>query len=68
MKFKSLFLVAFFVSCSMSHAQDKAFTIKSSDIAPGSAIGEKHVFNGFGCNGKNISPQISWQNAPQGLL
>jgi Raf kinase inhibitor-like YbhB/YbcL family protein len=22
------------------------------------------VFNGFGCNGKNISPQLEWRNAP----
>jgi len=66
MKFKTLFLVLFFVSCSMSHAQDKVFTIKSSDIAPASVISDKHVFNGFGCSGKNISPQISWSNAPLG--
>ena len=24
------------------------------------------VFNGFGCTGKNISPELSWKNAPKG--
>lgn len=23
-------------------------------------------FNGFGCKGKNQSPQLSWKNAPKG--
>ena len=23
-------------------------------------------FNGFGCTGKNESPQLSWENAPEG--
>lgn len=23
-------------------------------------------FNGFGCTGKNVSPQLSWENAPEG--
>ena len=27
----------------------------------------KHfVFNGFGCSGDNLSPQLSWNNAPKG--
>ena len=25
-----------------------------------------HVYNGFGCTGDNISPQLSWHNAPEG--
>ena len=24
------------------------------------------VFNGFGCTGKNISPELSWEDAPEG--
>ncbi|RXK11434.1 YbhB/YbcL family Raf kinase inhibitor-like protein, partial [Halarcobacter mediterraneus] len=26
----------------------------------------KQVFNGFGCTGENISPQLSWKDAPKG--
>jgi Raf kinase inhibitor-like YbhB/YbcL family protein len=62
MKIKSLIFALFFVSCSISHAKD--FSISSNDIKPNSTIANQHVFNGFGCEGKNISPQISWQNAP----
>lgn len=59
-----LVIAIYFVSCSISNAQN--FTISSSDINPGELIKEKHVFSGMGCKGKNISPQISWQNAPAG--
>lgn len=44
------------------HAQ--TFTLKSSDI--GGQATNKQVFNGFGCSGENMSPQLSWENAPAG--
>lgn len=62
MRFAPLFFVAFFVSCSMSHAA--GFAISSTDLKARQMLSNKEVFNGFGCNGKNISPQISWSNAP----
>ena len=40
------------------------FQITSTEIAPGKPLTAKQVFNGFGCNGENISPQLSWNNAP----
>ncbi len=61
----SLLLVAFFVSCSMNSANAK-LAINSIDIAPNATITDKFVFNGFGCLGQNISPQISWSGAPLG--
>lgn len=65
MKFKSLFLVAFFVSCSMNSANAK-LQISSKDIAPNAAITKKHVFKGFGCSGDNIFPEVTWSNPPLG--
>lgn len=65
MKIKSLFLVAFFVSCSMNNANAK-LQINSPEIAPNAMISNKNIFKGFGCNGENISPQIRWSNAPLG--
>ena len=41
------------------------FKLRSDDVAANKRIIEKHVFNGFGCSGGNISPQLSWQNAPK---
>ena len=29
-------------------------------------IENKQVFKGFGCEGGNISPEVSWENAPEG--
>ena len=42
------------------------FTLTSTDIAPGGKIAEAQVFNGFGCKGGNVSPQLAWSNAPAG--
>lgn len=43
-----------------------SFTLTSSDMAEGQPLNEQQVFNGFGCQGGNISPQLSWQGAPEG--
>jgi Raf kinase inhibitor-like YbhB/YbcL family protein len=42
------------------------FTLTSPDIAAGGRIAEPQVFNGFGCQGGNLSPALAWSNAPQG--
>jgi len=51
---------------SVTAASAAAFTLKSSDIAPNATLTQDHVFNGFGCSGKNISPALSWSGAPAG--
>ncbi|MFY4807332.1 hypothetical protein ACOTVK_02115 [Aliarcobacter butzleri] len=38
------------------------FTLTSSDLK--GQLTKKQEFNGFGCSGENISPQLSWENAP----
>ncbi|TSE08497.1 YbhB/YbcL family Raf kinase inhibitor-like protein [Aquimarina algiphila] len=40
------------------------FTLTSNDLGGEATINEE--FNGFGCTGKNQSPQLSWKNAPEG--
>ncbi|MEM8900028.1 MAG: YbhB/YbcL family Raf kinase inhibitor-like protein [Bacteroidota bacterium] len=42
----------------------QTFTLKSADVSGQANL--KEVFNGFGCTGENISPQLSWENAPEG--
>ena len=42
----------------------EGFYLSSSDIQ--GQIANDQVFNSFGCTGKNISPQLSWKNAPAG--
>ncbi|HMR93027.1 MAG TPA: YbhB/YbcL family Raf kinase inhibitor-like protein [Chitinophagaceae bacterium] len=57
----SLFAALFLLSC-FSSAQ--TFTLRSADL--GGQASPQQVFNGFGCNGSNLSPQLSWENAPEG--
>jgi Raf kinase inhibitor-like YbhB/YbcL family protein len=66
LKILSLIFTLLFVSCSMSQAQvqRQGFSIRSNNIIEGSTISSKHVFNGFGCTGQNLSPHISWKGAP----
>lgn len=40
----------------------QTFTLKSNELGGQATV--KQVYNGFGCKGKNQSPQLSWQNAP----
>jgi Raf kinase inhibitor-like YbhB/YbcL family protein len=42
------------------------FSLSSPDLAEGRTIAAAQVFNGFGCSGGNISPALSWSNAPAG--
>jgi Raf kinase inhibitor-like YbhB/YbcL family protein len=38
----------------------------SPDIGQGKTLSEDQVFNGFGCKGKNLSPELHWSGAPEG--
>jgi Raf kinase inhibitor-like YbhB/YbcL family protein len=40
-------------------------TLSSTDIAPDTTISNDYVYNNFGCTGKNISPALTWENAPK---
>jgi len=47
-----------------ANVQAEGFYLSSSDIQ--GQIANDQVFNSFGCTGKNISPHLSWKNAPAG--
>ena len=40
------------------------FTLSSTDAKPGKPLGDQQVFDGMGCSGANLSPELSWANAP----
>ncbi|MGY3958526.1 YbhB/YbcL family Raf kinase inhibitor-like protein [Aeromonas popoffii] len=40
--------------------------LSSTDITHGKVMSQSQEFQGFGCNGKNFSPQLSWSGAPKG--
>jgi len=48
-----------------SAAQAAGFSLHSPDIQ-GKSIDNKHVLDGFGCHGDNVSPALNWSNPPAG--
>lgn len=42
------------------------FTLTSTTVSEGGILSDSHVFEGFGCEGENQSPQLSWTGAPEG--
>ncbi|MGY6648912.1 YbhB/YbcL family Raf kinase inhibitor-like protein [Wenyingzhuangia sp. IMCC45574] len=61
---KQLFTIAFAFLISNALFAQKTFTLSSKTLGGQATITEE--FNGFGCVGKNISPELSWENAPEG--
>lgn len=49
-----------------SAALAESFSLQSSDISDGEFMDTAQEFQGFGCKGGNVSPQLSWDNAPAG--
>ena len=41
------------------------FQLTSPTIKDRSTVGHEHVFNGFGCTGGNVSPELRWEHAPK---
>lgn len=46
-------------------AKANTFELTSIDIKAGETLSPKHVYQGFGCNGENLSPQLAWSGAPK---
>jgi len=42
------------------------FTVTGTDGGADGTLAQAQFANGFGCTGGNVSPQISWKNAPEG--
>lgn len=57
-------LLASAACAATSHAE--GFTLSSPDLAEGQALSSAQVFQGFGCEGGNQSPTLSWSGAPEG--
>ncbi|MEF2522717.1 YbhB/YbcL family Raf kinase inhibitor-like protein [Vibrio mimicus] len=51
---------------SLPALSSQVMTVTSQDIQEGSRMANHFAFNGFGCSGDNLSPQLSWDNAPKG--
>lgn len=42
------------------------FSLHSKQLVPNGRLGDTQILQGFGCDGGNISPQLSWKNSPAG--
>ena len=47
-------------------ASADSLSLSSTDIAHGEFMPSAQEFQGFGCTGGNLSPQLSWSGAPEG--
>lgn len=61
-----LALSALSAALAASPASSAGFQLSSPDIKAGQSIPEKYVFNGSGCRGANVSPELVWSGAPEG--
>jgi Raf kinase inhibitor-like YbhB/YbcL family protein len=43
-----------------------SLSLTSTDITHGELMTKSQVFNGFGCSGDDVSPQLQWSGAPKG--
>ena len=53
------------LSILLAAAASSSFTLSSPDLPKGKPIGNKFVFNSFGCSGENASPALEWKGAPK---
>ncbi|MEW7315072.1 kinase inhibitor [Buttiauxella gaviniae] len=66
MKRVAILSASILATLSFSVSAASAFTVSSSDISQDKPLTETQVFQGFGCSGSNISPQLAWKNPPAG--
>ncbi|MBY5557111.1 YbhB/YbcL family Raf kinase inhibitor-like protein [Rhizobium leguminosarum] len=57
--------VLFAASVFGATAAQAEMKLTSKDLAAGKSMADAHVFNSFGCAGKNISPELTWSGAPE---
>ena len=63
MKTSALFCLA---CCSPAALAAGGFALESAEVKPNSTIAAAQVYKGFGCDGGNVSPSLTWKNAPAG--
>lgn len=59
-------LIAAMLALSAASAQAADFKLSSPEINPSKLLPQRFEFNGFGCKGENMSPELRWSGAPAG--
>ena len=60
---KIIVAVLFSISLLIGQSTEHNFTLKSDDLQ--GQLNINQVFKGFGCSGRNISPQLQWSGEPK---
>ena len=48
-------------------AADKStFVVESAEVKPNVRMADAQIYNGFGCEGGNVSPSLTWKDPPAG--
>ncbi|VAW66180.1 Phospholipid-binding protein [hydrothermal vent metagenome] len=63
---KPLIHIILLMIITSSQSMADSFKLFSKDINNGAHMPKAQEFMGFGCNGDNLSPQLSWSGAPEG--
>jgi phosphatidylethanolamine-binding protein (PEBP) family uncharacterized protein len=50
----------------ITQAQAADFSVSSKSYKMDGPVPDLNVFSGFGCSGKNLSPELTWTNPPEG--
>ena len=59
-------LVAIALLSTSLTAVGASFTLSSQDISEDAFMPKAQEYGGFGCSGKDMSPQLQWANVPEG--
>lgn len=62
----TLLPLALAASLSIAAAARAEMLLTSADLSEGGTLKANQLFNGFGCTGGNLSPDLSWSGVPEG--
>jgi phosphatidylethanolamine-binding protein (PEBP) family uncharacterized protein len=59
-------LILFVALFGSNSAWANGFCVSSPQLKDGGTMAVGQILNGFGCTGKNISPELTWEKPPAG--
>lgn len=59
-------ILALIAASAFASTAANALELTSTDIHEGQLMAKEFVYNGFGCDGGNVSPQLAWNDVPAG--
>ncbi len=63
---RTLVFIALAASVALDRATAQEFTVTSRDVEPGGTLKAAQVYQGYGCEGGNVSPELTWKDPPVG--